>query len=149
VDGKELVADPSRPLAALVFKTRPTPASAASLLPRHLRRLEVGLAGMECEPQPPSGLAPSTTSSVRRRSRRRRSRQATSALSRSWRRHTGTLCARGNAVTLEPISFPQPSFSAAISLKTKADLDKMGTALNRIVEEDRACDWNAAPIPVK
>ena len=36
----------------------------------------------------------------------------------------------------EPISFPSPSFSAAVSPQTKADLDKMGTALQRIVEED-------------
>ena len=47
-----------------------------------------------------------------------------------------TLCAKENAVTLPPISFPSPSFSAAITPKTKADLDKMGTALHRIVEED-------------
>jgi elongation factor G len=51
--------------------------------------------------------------------------------------HTGdTLGTREAAVTLDPISFPQPSFSAAISPRTKADLDKMGTALTRIVEED-------------
>ncbi len=47
-----------------------------------------------------------------------------------------TLCAKENAVTLPPISFPSPSFSAAITPKTKADLDKMGSALHRIVEED-------------
>lgn len=47
-----------------------------------------------------------------------------------------TLCAKGSEVRLDPISFPSPSASAAVSPKTKADLDKMGTALNRIVEED-------------
>jgi elongation factor G len=39
-------------------------------------------------------------------------------------------------VTLPEISFPSPSFSAAVFPKTKADLDKMGMALNRMVEED-------------
>ncbi len=39
-------------------------------------------------------------------------------------------------VTLDQIAFPAPSSSAAVSPKTKADLDKMGTALQRIVEED-------------
>jgi len=34
------------------------------------------------------------------------------------------------------ISFPEPAFSAAVSPKTKVDLDKMGPALQRIVEED-------------
>ncbi len=47
-----------------------------------------------------------------------------------------TLCAKETAVTLPPTSFPPPAFSAAISPKTKADLDKMGSALHRIVEED-------------
>jgi elongation factor G len=47
-----------------------------------------------------------------------------------------TLCSREKPVTLPPISFPAPAFSAAISPKTKADLDKMGGALQRIVEED-------------
>jgi elongation factor G len=37
---------------------------------------------------------------------------------------------------LPSISFPHPVFSAAITPKTKADLDKLGTALARLTEED-------------
>jgi elongation factor G len=47
-----------------------------------------------------------------------------------------TLCNVGNPLVLPGIAFPEPVFSAAISPKTKADLDKMGTALNYIIEED-------------
>jgi elongation factor G len=47
-----------------------------------------------------------------------------------------TLCAKEKAVTLPAISFPAIAFSAAIKPKTKADFDKMGTSLQRIVEED-------------
>jgi len=51
--------------------------------------------------------------------------------------HTGdTLSTKDSPVTFPPVDFPSPSFSAAVSPKTKADLDKMGTALHRIVEED-------------
>jgi elongation factor G len=51
--------------------------------------------------------------------------------------HTGdTLSTKASPVTFPPVDFPSPSFSAAVSPKTKADLDKMGTALHRIVEED-------------
>ena len=39
-------------------------------------------------------------------------------------------------LALDPIKFPEPLFSASIAPKTKADLDKMGTALNNIMEED-------------
>jgi elongation factor G len=47
-----------------------------------------------------------------------------------------TLGAKEAGVTLPAISFPSPSYSVAVTPKTKADLDKMGTALQRIVEED-------------
>jgi elongation factor G len=47
-----------------------------------------------------------------------------------------TLCSKEKPVTLPAISFPDQAFSAAITPKTKADLDKMGSALQRIVEED-------------
>ncbi len=47
-----------------------------------------------------------------------------------------TLCEKGSETKFDPISFLSPSASAAVSPKTKADLDKMGTALHRIVEED-------------
>src|SRR4051794_40658029 len=40
-----------------------------------------------------------------------------------------TLCAPGQPVVLPTIDFPEPVFSASISPKTKADLDKMGQAL--------------------
>jgi elongation factor G len=47
-----------------------------------------------------------------------------------------TLCDKDHPVTLPPITFPHPIYSAAISPKTKADLDKLGTALARLIEED-------------
>ena len=47
-----------------------------------------------------------------------------------------TLCAADKPVKLEPIVFPKPIFSEAVYPKTKADLDKMGTALTRLAEED-------------
>jgi elongation factor G len=47
-----------------------------------------------------------------------------------------TLCDKDHPVTLLPINFPQPIYSAAIAPKTKADMDKLGTALARLTEED-------------
>ena len=47
-----------------------------------------------------------------------------------------TLCDRGHPLSLPGIEFPIPVYSAAITPKTKADLDKMGSALARLVEED-------------
>jgi elongation factor G len=51
--------------------------------------------------------------------------------------HTGdTLTTKEKPIALDGIVFPEPSFSASVLAKTKADLDKLGQALNRIVEED-------------
>jgi elongation factor G len=47
-----------------------------------------------------------------------------------------TLCQREKPLVLAPIAFPEPYYSAAVHPKSKADLDKMGSALTRITEED-------------
>ena len=47
-----------------------------------------------------------------------------------------TLCHKETEVYFERIKFPSGYYSVAVSPATKADLDKMSTSLNRIVEED-------------
>jgi elongation factor G len=47
-----------------------------------------------------------------------------------------TLSSKDAPVRLEPIAFPQPAISMAIEPKSKADEDKMGSALHRLAEED-------------
>ncbi|MFN0073335.1 MAG: elongation factor G [Chloroflexota bacterium] len=47
-----------------------------------------------------------------------------------------TLVMKDHPVLLAPIEFPEPSFSAAIEPKSKADVDKLSLALQRIMEED-------------
>src|SRR5579884_121478 len=52
--------------------------------------------------------------------------------------HTGdTLSTSKDASPLEPINFPEPTYTVAVFPKSKADLDKMSNALARVVEEDR------------
>ncbi len=47
-----------------------------------------------------------------------------------------TLCEVDKPIVLESISFPEPVISMAIEPKTKADQEKMGLALSRLLEED-------------
>jgi len=47
-----------------------------------------------------------------------------------------TLCDENHPVALESITFPEPVISIAIEPKTKADQEKMGTALDRLSAED-------------
>jgi len=47
-----------------------------------------------------------------------------------------TLCAEEKPVVLESIEFPAPVISVAIEPKTKADQEKMGTALGKLAQED-------------
>ena len=47
-----------------------------------------------------------------------------------------TLCDEKQPILLESITFPEPVISQAIEPKTKADQDKLGTALSRLAQED-------------
>ena len=47
-----------------------------------------------------------------------------------------TLCDPGNPVVLESMTFPEPVISVAIEPKTKSDQEKLGTAIQRLAEED-------------
>jgi len=47
-----------------------------------------------------------------------------------------TLSTRDKPQKIAPVVFPEPIFSQAVHPKTKADVDKLGTALSRLVEED-------------
>jgi len=47
-----------------------------------------------------------------------------------------TLCNEDNPIVLENIDFPTPVISVAIEPKTKADQEKMGTALAKLAQED-------------
>jgi elongation factor G len=47
-----------------------------------------------------------------------------------------TLCDSDNPVVLESMTFPDPVISVAIEPKTKGDQEKLGTAIQRLAEED-------------
>lgn len=47
-----------------------------------------------------------------------------------------TLCDEGDPIILEAVEFPEPVISQAVEPKTKADQDKLGTALQKLSEED-------------
>ena len=47
-----------------------------------------------------------------------------------------TLCSDSHGIVLEKMTFPEPVISVAVEPKTKADQEKLGTALSRLAEED-------------
>ena len=47
-----------------------------------------------------------------------------------------TLCNENNPIVLESMTFPEPVISIAVEPKTQADVDKMGMAIAKLVEED-------------
>ena len=47
-----------------------------------------------------------------------------------------TLCNEDKPIILESINFPEPVISIAVEPKTQADIDKMGLAISKLVEED-------------
>jgi elongation factor G len=57
-----------------------------------------------------------------------------------------TLSSKDRPILLPPLEFPQPTLSVAIEPQTKADLDKMGTALQRMLEEEPSARVERSPI---
>lgn len=47
-----------------------------------------------------------------------------------------TLCNENHPIVLEAMTFPEPVIAIAIEPKTQADVDKMGMAISKLVEED-------------
>lgn len=47
-----------------------------------------------------------------------------------------TLCTKADPIALEGIAYPVPTYTIAIAPKSKADEDKLGNALARLLEED-------------
>jgi elongation factor G len=47
-----------------------------------------------------------------------------------------TLCSADRPVQLAPIPFPQPTFTSRLRPHSRADQDKLGVALHKVVEED-------------
>jgi len=47
-----------------------------------------------------------------------------------------TLSSQDKPIKIAPVEFPEPAFSMGVHPKTKADVDKLGAALTRMVEED-------------
>jgi len=47
-----------------------------------------------------------------------------------------TLCDEKHPIVLESMKFPEPVIGLAIEPKTQADMDKLGTALSKLAEED-------------
>jgi elongation factor G len=47
-----------------------------------------------------------------------------------------TICDRDNPIVLETMNFPEPVIAVAIEPKTKADQEKMGVALAKLMQED-------------
>lgn len=61
--------------------------------------------------------------------------------------HTGNTLVgtKDTSATLDAIDFPEPCYTVAIHAKSQADLDKMSTALAKIVEEDRTIQITRDP----
>ncbi|MEA5445195.1 elongation factor G [Gammaproteobacteria bacterium AB-CW1] len=47
-----------------------------------------------------------------------------------------TLCSKDDVITLERMEFPDPVIAVAVEPKSKADQEKMGTALGKLAQED-------------
>jgi elongation factor G len=147
-DGDALKADPSGPLVALVFKTAADPYVGRLTYFRVLSgSFKADSQAWNANRKTAERIGP--VYRISGKSQEQVSQVTAGdigAVAKLTATKTGdTLCSKEKPVSLPPISFPEPAFSAAISPKTKADLDKMGSALQRIVEEDPSLRLERSP----
>lgn len=56
-----------------------------------------------------------------------------------------TLCEKGDSIAFPKVETPEPSIAYAISAKSRNDEDRMGNAVNRIIEEDQGLRFYRDP----
>ncbi|MBI1885262.1 MAG: elongation factor G [Chloroflexi bacterium] len=137
--GETLSVDPAGPLAALVFKTSADPyVGRLTCFRVFAGSLKSDSQVWNASKQAQERIGP--VYHIRGKSQEQVSQVTAGdigAVAKLTETSTGdTLGQKEKAVVLPGITLPEPAFSAAVSPKTKADLDKMGSALQRIVEED-------------
>ena len=57
-----------------------------------------------------------------------------------------TLCSHDRPLELRGVEYPRPAFTGTVRPHSKNDLDKMGTALHRVMEEDPALQMSRDPV---
>jgi len=56
-----------------------------------------------------------------------------------------SLCDKGSVISFPPVKLPEPSIAFAIEAKSRQDEDRVGTAIQRILEEDQALRFYRDP----
>jgi elongation factor G len=138
-DGEPLPADARGPLATLVFKTTADPyVGRLTYFRVYSGTLKADSQAWNANKDKPERIGPLFM--IRGKSQEQVGQVMAGdigAVAKLTETGTGdTLGAREKPIVLPGISFPEPAFSGAVFPKSKADLDKMGSALTRIAEED-------------
>ncbi len=138
-DGESFQADAKGPLAALVFKTTADPyVGRLTYFRVYSGTLKADSQAWNANKGSAERIGPLYL--IRGKSQEQVSQVVAGdlgAVAKLTETSTGdTLATREKSFILPGISFPEPAFSGAVHPKSKADLDKMGSALSRIAEED-------------
>jgi elongation factor G len=138
-DGESLQADAKGPLAALVFKTTADPyVGRLTYFRVYSGTLKADSQAWNANKGSAERIGPLYL--IRGKSQEQVSQVVAGdlgAVAKLTETSTGdTLTSRDKPIILPGIFFPEPAFSGAVHPKSKADLDKMGSALSRIAEED-------------
>jgi len=138
-DGEPIQADAKGPLAALVFKTTADPyVGRLTYFRVYSGTLKADSQAWNANEGSAERIGPLYL--IRGKSQEQVSQVVAGdlgAVAKLTETSTGdTLATRDKPIILPGISFPEPAFSGAVLPKSKADLDKMGSALSRIAEED-------------
>jgi elongation factor G len=137
--GQEIKPDPAGPLAAFVFKTTADPYVGRI---NYLRIMSGTLRADSALKNATNEQAERIGSLFAPKGKEQVAVSAVTAgdicaISKLQHTHTGdTLCDPKQLIKLDGIQFPEPIYRLGVHAKTKADEDKLGTAVSRISDED-------------
>ncbi|TVS16494.1 MAG: elongation factor G [Gammaproteobacteria bacterium] len=136
--GKVAIVDPDGPLRALAFKIMDDRYGALTFTRIYTGKLKKGDSVLNTFTGKTERIGRIVEMHANSREERD-SAQAGDIVALLGMKHTQTghtLCDPDNPATLEPMVFPDPVISIAIAPKDKAGMDKLGVALQKMVQED-------------
>ena len=136
--GKVAIVDPNGPLRALAFKIMDDRYGALTFTRIYTGKLKKGDSVLNTFTGKTERIGRIVEMHANSREERD-SAQAGDIVALLGMKHTQTghtLCDPDNPATLEPMVFPDPVISIAIAPKDKAGMDKLGVALQKMVQED-------------
>ncbi len=133
----ELACDPAQPAAAYIFKTVADPFGRLSFFKVYAGKISADLNAVNASTSEPEKIGKLVYLRGKKQEETKEVSAGDIGVAVKITANTGdTLCDPARVVKIEPIPFPHPCYSMAVTTKNKGDEGKISQAIQRLLEED-------------